>query len=126
MPIRYEIDRAASMIRTTCSGHVTFEEVAAHFRELSEVSQPSSPLDVLLDLSDCTSLPEPDQLRAVAGRAGDIGGSKWFRRCAIVATREILYGRLRLLEIFADDKLGAIRLFRQRLEAKEWLDSKPN
>jgi hypothetical protein len=78
-------------------------------------------LDVLLDLSDCTSLPDFQQLRKVASQIGDFGGPKRFGRCAIVATREVLYGMLRVFEVFVDGKFAAVRVFRSHSEAVDWL-----
>jgi hypothetical protein len=123
VPVTYEIDRDAFLIRTTCSGHVIFDEVDAHFRELAVVWERTSPFDVLIDLTECTSLPSIWELRAVVSRVADLGGRKSFGACAIVATREILYGVLRMFEVFAESKFGAIRVFRSKAEAESWLST---
>ena len=123
MPVTFEIDRETFLIRTTCSGHVTFDEVEAHFRELAAAWERFVPFDVLLDLTECTSLPTIWQLRAVVSRVADLGGRKSFGSCAIVASREILFGILRMFEVFAEGKFEALRVFRSKSDAQSWLST---
>src|SRR4030095_13637955 len=111
MPITFSIDMRASLIRTIGEGDVTPAEVDDHFTELSKVWPRGAKLDVLFDLSGCTSLPEILQLRAVVSRIQMFGGRKRFGVCAIVATRELLYGLLRVFELLADQRFVAIRVF---------------
>ena len=121
MPVTFTIDMRASLIRTICAGDVTLPEVDDHFTELSKVWPRGAKLDVLLDLSGCTSLPEIWQLRAVVSRIQMLGGRKRFGVCAIVATRELLYGLLRVFELLASHRFVAIRVFRNESAAMVWL-----
>ena len=121
MPITFSIDMRASLIRTIGAGDVTPAEVDDHFTELSTVWPRGAKLDVLLDLSGCTSLPEISQLRAVVSRIQTFGGRKRFGVCAIVATRELLYGLLRVFELLASHRFVAVRVFRNESAAMVWL-----
>ena len=121
MPITFSIDMRASLIRTIGAGNVTPAEVDDHFTELSKVWPRGAKLDVLLDLSGCTSLPEILQLRAVVSRIQMFGGRKRFGVCAIVATRELLYGLLRVFELLASHRFVAVRVFRNESAAMVWL-----
>ena len=121
VPITFSIDTQGSLIRTIGSGNVTPAEVNAHFTELSNVWPRGAKLDVLLDLSGCTSLPEIPQLRAVVSRIQMFGGRKRFGVCAIVASRELLYGLLRVFELLADQRFMAVRVFRNEPAAMVWL-----
>jgi hypothetical protein len=122
MPITFSIDMRASLIRTIGEGDVTPAEVDDHFTELSKVwPRGAKQLDVLLDLSGCTSLPEILQLRAVVSRIQMFGGRKRFGVCAIVATRELLYGLLRVFELLASHRFVAVRVFRNEAAAMVWL-----
>jgi hypothetical protein len=121
MPITFSIDMRSSLIRTVGEGDVTPAEVDDHFTELSKVWPRGAKLDVLLDLSGCTSLPEILQLRAVVSRIQMFGGRKRFGVCAIVATRELLYGLLRVFELLASHRFVAIRVFRSESAAMVWL-----
>jgi len=123
MPITFSIDPHAALIRTMGSGHVTLTEVQEHFRELMN-AWPSVPrLQVLLDLTECTSLPDFHQLRTVVGQMDASGGRHRFERCAIVASRELLYGMLRVFEVMADTRSVVVRVFRAESDATEWLST---
>src|SRR5262245_6926488 len=121
MPITFSIDAKQSFIRTIGFGYVTAAEVDEHFSQLSQVWPRGAKLDVLLDLSGCTSLPEISQLRDVVSRIQMLGGRKRFGICAIVATRELLYGLLRVFELLADRRFVAVRVFRNGRAAMAWL-----
>ena len=121
MPITFSIDLRASLIRTIGYGNVTPAEVNAHFDQLSQVWPRGRRLDVLLDLSGCTSLPEIRQLSDVVSRIQMLGGRKRFGHCAIVATRELLYGLLRVFELLAERRFVAVRVFRNERAAMAWL-----
>jgi hypothetical protein len=121
MPITFSIDIPASLIRTLGSGDVTPAEVDEHFTRLSKVWPRGTKLDVLLDLSSCTSLPEIPQLLAVASRIQIFGGRKRFGVCAIVARSEPLHGLLRVFELLAEQRFSAVRVFRTESAAMVWL-----
>ena len=124
MPITYRIERERGLIFTTCSGQVTLPQVMAHFDALQRDPECPRRLDVLLDLAGVTSLPEGPQIRAAAERVGLVQDIV-FGACAIVATREALFGMARMFEVLARGHFAAIRTFRQRKEAEEWLDAAP-
>ena len=122
MPITYRIERERSRIVTTCSGNVTLPEVMAHFDELQRDPECPPRLHVLLDLTEETSLPMAPQIQAAADRVGLVTHVV-FEACAVVATREALYGMARMFEVLARGHFAAIRTFRGRQEAEEWLDT---
>jgi hypothetical protein len=121
MPVVYEIDQARAIIRTRCVGDVSFNEVIGHFHRLE--SDPACPprLDVLLDLSDLTSLPDPGQLREVSSQMGTMNERVRFGACVIVAPRTVLFGLLRMFEVFAEERFRTTRVFREIGEAEAWL-----
>ena len=90
MPVTYRIDSRANLIRTVAWGNLTPDEVRAHFTELAHSWPPLAKLDVLLDLSGCTSIPDLSQLRDVVSHIKILGGDRRFGTCAIVASRELL------------------------------------
>jgi len=121
MPLTYSIDSSARVIYTTCSGNLTFEEVINHFRELRGDPDCPSHLDVLLDLTDVTSLPESDQLAAVALEVKKTLERVRFDVCAVIAQRDALFGMLRMFEVMVENYFRAIQIFRVRAEAEAWL-----
>jgi SpoIIAA-like len=121
MSITFSIDMRASLIRTIGSGNVTLAEIDAHFSQLSQVWPRGAKLDVLLDLSECTALPEIPQLRAAVSRIQIFGGRKRFGVCAIVVRQKLLYGLMRVFELLADQRFVAVRVFRHVPSAMVWL-----
>ncbi len=127
MPIHYQIELVRELIRTKARGSVTSGEVAAHFRELQRDPQFQTRLNVLLDLSECTSLPDRSQLEEIAGQLEDLGGRGRFHRCAIVANRTALYGMTRMFEVLAEAQFVATHVFQAEAEAEAWLrEGKPS
>jgi hypothetical protein len=125
MPVTYHIDAAKRLIHTRCVGPVTPEDVVAHFAILIE--DPACPdwLDVLLDLSEMTSLPASDQLRDVASTIARIRARVQFGRCAIIAPQDALFGMSRMFEVYAQDYFVTTQVFRAVHDGTRWLESRP-
>jgi hypothetical protein len=123
VPIHHSIDGDRALVRTVGTGEVTFAEVAAHFEALAAELRDDIAYDVLLDLSQCTSLPTAVQLREIAGTLGRFGGRRRFQRGAMVAANDALFGMTRMFEVFAEEQFLATRAFRSAAEAERWLAS---
>jgi hypothetical protein len=121
MPIVYELDPNAALIRTRCIGAVSVEDVLSHFDTLeADPRATGARLDVLLDLTELTTLPESGQLREAASRIGRVEKLA-FAAIAIVTASEALFGMLRMFEVFSERFFSATRVFRERAEADAWL-----
>jgi len=123
MPVSYNINAEEKFIHTRCVGNVTLDEVIAHFRTLEHDPACPDSLDVFLDLSEITSLPFTGQISAVAVEISRIKKKVRFNICAVVATRDALFGMLRMFSVVASPYFTAIRVFRVASEAEEWLAS---
>ena len=123
MPITYTIDRERGIIRTKCFGQVTLEEVVDHFRTLERDPKRPERLAVFLDLSEADSLPETNQLYSVVEALRQIRGHVHFDACAILASRDALFGMMRMFEVFAEDVFRVTGTFRTAGEAEAWLGS---
>jgi hypothetical protein len=121
MPVTYRIEQAKQLIHTRCIGPVVLEEVRQHFVTLSRDRECPERLDVLLDLSERTTLPESDQLRSVTSDIAHLRPRIQFRR-AVVASRPPLFGMARMFEVFAECYFSATRVFRTGVEAMAWLE----
>jgi len=121
MPVTYSIDAPGKMIRTTCSGPVKLEEVLDHFRTLQDDPVCTGQLDVLLNLSEVESLPQTTQLTNVTAAVSLVREKVEFRFCAIVASRDAMFGMMRIFEVFAGKYFRAIQVFRGAPEAEDWL-----
>jgi len=121
MPISCQIDEQKDLLRARAAGDVTWEEVHPQLQQLEVVLMRRAPLDVLLDLTDCTSLPDRSQLENLAADIHRLGGRTRFHRCTIVATQPALFGMARMFEILAEDQFAATRVFRTVAEGEAWL-----
>jgi hypothetical protein len=123
MPVKYQIDKVNRVIRTRCTGPVTIQEVVKHFHVLERDPDCPDRVNVLLDLSEQTSIPEKDNLEEVTREISRIRGRVQFDRCAIVACTDALFGMLRMFEVFAEEYFCESHVFRTASEAEEWLAS---
>jgi len=121
MPVSYSIDLRDGVIRTRCVGNVTFDEVVDHFRALEQDPNCPDRLDVLLDLTETTSIPSSDQLQAVSRVIGGIQDTVRFDGCAIVASTDVLFGMARVFEVLARNCFRGTCVFRAVDEAEAWL-----
>ncbi|HXZ28908.1 MAG TPA: hypothetical protein VEG08_13025 [Terriglobales bacterium] len=121
MPVTYQIDAGSRLIRTRCTGQVTLQEVVDHFRELEQDPACPDRPRVFLDLSEVDSLPEPVQLGAVIQELERIRPRVRFDACAILATRDALFGMMRMFEAMSESYFRVTRTFRVAGEAEAWL-----
>jgi hypothetical protein len=125
VPVTYKIDAARKLIRTTCGRPLTFAEVIDHFRMLKADPACVGHLDVLLDVSDADALPVSSQLGPVSAELEAVRAKVEFGVCAIVATRDAMFGMMRMFEVAAGPYFRAIHVFRGVVEAQAWLASQP-
>jgi hypothetical protein len=123
MPVTYRIDAARRMIHTTCSSPLTFADVIGHFRTLMTDPTCAGHLDVLLDVSQADSLPKSSQFGAMNAELAGLRQKVEFQACAVIATRDAMFGMMRIFEVMAAPYFRLIRVFRDSAEAKAWLVS---
>lgn len=123
MPVVYEFDHANRRIHTRCIGPVSLQEVLQHFVDL--IRDPNAPewLDVLLDLSEMTSLPTTGELSAVATQIARVSPRVQFHNCAIIASDDALFGMSRVFGVLSENYFAATRVFRTADAGMKWLDS---
>ena len=124
MPISYQIDPEKNLIRTKAVGQLTLQEVVNHFRTLEQDAQRPERPDVFLDLSEVDSAPDTRQLSIVVGEMKRIGAKLRFGACAILASRDALFGMMRMFEALAEEFFRETRTFREPTEAVAWLASR--
>jgi len=124
MPVTYTIYVPMALIVTRCFGYVTLAEVQEHFQELACVWPPVDRLDVLLDLTEQTSLPELRELEDAAADLDAQIGPQRFGRCAVV-TEQNLHGSMKMFEVLAGRLFEAIEIFPTQSAALRWLVPTP-
>jgi hypothetical protein len=97
--------------------------VIEHFRELYRDPVCSGHLDVLLDVSQADTLPEPGQFGPINAELGAIRDKVRFGLCAIVATRDAMFGMMRMFEVLARPYFLGTRVFRASSDPEAWLVS---
>ena len=122
MPVTYTIDKPRGLIRTRCFGLVTLPEVIAHFRELEMDEQCPTRLDVILDLTDTTSLPSIEELQAMTEKIGQLRKSIRFGACAIVVGSDAWFEAAQVFELLAARNFSATKIFREVGAAETWLE----
>ena len=122
MTVQYRIDASINRLTTRAFGEVTNDEVLEHFDELSADSSFEPDLDVLLDLLDCKTVPDADQIRTAAARVTADLSKLRFGRLAIVVASEALFGMLRMFHTFSESAFLEAQVFRDLDEALQWLD----
>jgi hypothetical protein len=121
MPVTYQIDSSRKLIHTRCIGDVTPEEIAEHFRELEQDPDRPERLNVLLDLTEETSLPETQDLREVKYQLNKLLRSVRFGACAIVTCDEALFGMMRMFGVITAEYFDVTQVFKAIADAKPWL-----
>ena len=125
MPITYTIDVPTALIITRCVGQVTLAEVREHFQELARVWPDVDRLDVLLDLTEQTSLPTLQDLEEGAAEIGAQIGPWRFGRCAVVTERDPLHVSMEMFQVLVGRFFDAVETFRTPSEAVVWLMPTP-
>ena len=120
MPVTYAIDVPRALIVTRCFGPVTLREVQEHFQELTCVWPRVQRLDVLLDLTDQTSLPTLRDLEEAAAELDQQIGPKQFGRCAVVTGLQ-LHGSMQMFEVLVGRLFDAFEIFPSPEAAIVWL-----
>lgn len=122
MPLRCRIDEEADLVVTTAEGPVTAEDLLAHARTL--VRTPNRPTRELVDFSDRVEITVPtDAVRRTARLLADEDANAAGSRVAMVAKTNAVFGLMRLFEVYREHSSVAVRVFRDREEARRWLDA---
>jgi len=123
MPVTYSIDPVRKLIRTTCSGQATLQEIIDHFQTLSTDPQCAGSLDVMLDVSGSELFPDSQNLARVVTELAKVSEKIQFRLCAINAGQDTMFGMMRMFEVYAGKYFKAVRVFRSPADIEKWLDS---
>jgi hypothetical protein len=120
MPIEYRIDHDWNLLRTTCTGVVSLQDVLEHFDVLEQDRERPPRLHVLLQLTDLETPPRSDEIQAVSRRIERLTGLR-FGLCAIVVDRDLIYGIARIFAAFAESRFEAVHVFKSESAAETWL-----
>jgi hypothetical protein len=120
VPIHYVIAPGARTIRTKCVGPLTLPEVIDHFQTLAIDPQCADGLNVFLDLSEVSTLPNGREILAVVTELKRIRTKTRFNACAILAPGNALFGMMRVFEAQAEEFFRITHTFRTATDAETW------
>src|SRR5579862_2935502 len=111
MPIIYKIEPERCFIHTRCVGDTTLDDARNHLQALQ--TDPICPrsLNVLLDLTETTSVPDRDEFLLIGEGIGRVRSIR-FNACAIFTTNNHLYGMARMFAVFVGNRFAAMHVFR--------------
>ena len=123
MSVTYSLDQERALVRTTCLGYVTFDEVIKHFQTLEEDPRRVGRFNVLIDMRSATSTPTTGQLRKAADRIHPSESPLQYGACAIVANDVVQVGVGKLFAALARERFSATTVVETIAEAEAWLAS---
>lgn len=123
MPVEYEIDADRRLICTCCIGETTLREVLAHFAELRTIPSLPQPLDVRLDFTEMTTLPQLDQIEIAAMSTASLTPMLKWGAMAIVVSDPSAYDVGRIYEALVSHYFRAVKVFRSGEDADSWLET---
>jgi hypothetical protein len=121
MAVTYSIDRERALVRTTCVGYITFDEVMKHFQALENDPRRVGRFNVLIDMRSATSTPTTGQLRKAAARIHPAESPLEYGACAIVANDIVQVGIGKLFAALARERFSATTVVETIAEAEAWL-----
>jgi hypothetical protein len=125
MPVSYAIDRGLGIVRITCSGVLTMDEMVGYFATLARDPARVGTFHTLVDLRAVTAMLETGQLRHMTDQLATLPSTIGFGACAIVANDPLSEGGGKLFSVFARERYRAITVVPTIEDAEAWLRLQP-
>ena len=115
--IRTQVDHDASIIRFELEGTFETDEMLEALDRAFAERQAGRVYDVISDNRALTRAATPDQIQALVARLEREGKAAKGMRCAVVVTRDVSYGMMRVLAAHAEPLGIEVKVFRSLDEA---------
>ncbi|HTY06861.1 MAG TPA: hypothetical protein VMC86_10110 [Gemmatimonadales bacterium] len=112
------VDQERGWLMATAEGSITLEDVRVHLSH--EARAASLPYPELIDARAARPDLSPDDVRAIVVLLRELARDSRLGPTAVIVETDVGYGMLRMLEMLVED-VCAIRPFRRREPAEEWL-----
>ena len=122
MAITYRFE--GEFLYTTIEGETSYEAVKAYLDELVVEPRFRPGMPGIIDCRRVTSLFSILDLRRTAADARTRPQMQVPGRAAVLASSNLIYGLLRMYEVFNEGNPSEIRVFREPDKAMEWLRGK--
>ncbi len=126
MPITYRIDLELGAVFTTITGVLTDEEMIRHKEQLVKDPDFRPDLKQLSDVRGIESLDvTPEGVRHFAVMDKEHASRLGEHRLAIVASEDAVFGTARMYQMFTEQNVEHVQVFRDMETAREWLGLPP-
>jgi hypothetical protein len=122
MPITYTLDRVRRRLFAVARGSITYSEIVAHLEK--ERDDNGLPFAEIIEATQAYVALSAAEVRRVVDLLRDLGRHNALGPTAVITGNDFSYGIMRMLGILVED-VCAVRPFRDRGEAEEWLDAIP-
>lgn len=119
MPITYRFE--SGILRTTIEGATGYDDVKLYLDTLLSDPDFTPGMPGLIDCRKVTSLFSIRDLRRTAADTRERPEMRVPGRAAVLASSNLIYGLLRMYEVFSEGQATRIRVFRGPEEAMAWL-----
>jgi len=124
MPIEFVVDRDNSLLVTTYRGVVATEEYVGQVRSVLDRLDEYPGMDFLTDVSDIVHQATGGDIRTISAAIQEYAERIEGRKMAIVVSKTVVYGLMRMLQALMDGLPAHIEIFYEMDEAKRWLGVK--
>jgi len=126
MPIRYRIDRERGVVFVVGEGEVGFADLEAYCRGVVEDPDYRPGFHELVDFRKANHWSVPgEELRKLRDVNLEVSAKVGRSRLAYVITNDLAYGIGRMFMAISDESKIEHRVFRDMVEAREWLGLAP-
>lgn len=119
-PVSYVIDDARQIVEVTVREGATSLDVLAYFNVLRQDARMRPDYDRLAVYDAADVHFTPAEIRAMVDAAAYVPHSPG-TRVAIVVHSDVLFGMMRMYEIYSDARGLTVQVFRKRGDALDWL-----
>lgn len=124
VPVTYTVNEARGLVITTIREGFTYSDIVATFAALRSDPQ-IRPEFNRLAVYEATHVPFTSaEVRSMVEAAAHVPHTA-STRVAVVVRCDVMYGMMRMYELYGDGLGIQVRVFRDRAEADEWLAERP-
>lgn len=123
-PVTYTVDEARGLVETTIREGFTYPDIVATFVALRTDPRIRPEFDRLA-VYEATHVPlTTAEVRTMVEAAARVPHSTG-TRVAVVVRCDVMYGMMRMYELYGDSVGIQVRVFRDRIDADRWLNRRP-
>lgn len=123
-PVTYSVDEARRLVEITIREGFTYTDIAASYGALRRDSRIGPEFDRMAVYEGTTVPLTSAEVRDMVAAGAALPHSSR-TRVAVVVCSDVMFGVMRMYELYGDAAGIQVRVFRQRVEADLWLGQRP-